>query len=171
MPRPTFDRNTFKAIALFALCVAGAALTKPLEAHDLSTGAATEPLAIVTISRPVEGRLMHLRGFAGRGTIHFRDRASTRCLVANTRFAAGDFGGYEGPQTGPVRIAIRDPRLAKRLQDGHDLVSGDIWTGFTVEAGLPQNAGFVINPGRNALEDIFGLRMTPSDCEPFRNTL
>ncbi|MEM9425480.1 MAG: hypothetical protein AAGA06_02160 [Pseudomonadota bacterium] len=171
MPKSNFDRNTLKALALFALCVAGAALTKPLEAHDLNEHVTRAPLAIVTIPRPAEGRLMHLRGFAGRGTIHFRDPTGTRCRVAVTRFVAGDFGGYEGRQSGPVRIAIHNPRLVKRLQDGHDLVSGDIWTGFTVESGLPQNAGFVINPGRNALEDVFGLRMTPADCGAFRAAL
>ena len=44
-------------------------------------------------------------------------------------------------------------------------VTADVAADITIEAGLSPDTGFVLDPGRTVVADIFGAGRYPVDCE------
>jgi len=131
-------------------------------------------IAVITVPHPVEQNLLHLVGLMGRGTAIIRGPGDARCQSMHIRLIAGGFWGMEASDRGaPIRIVVRDPRALHRLMRGKEIVSdehtvviGQVVSqgGITVTHGLEHHAGFVINPGRNSLAEVFGPHMRRVPC-------
>ncbi len=130
-------------------------------------------IAVIDILHPKEGNLLMLRGIAGQGTASIR--INNACRTMPVRFVAGDFSGehIDVGRTGAIRIFIKNPKVVRDLLAGRDLVSDmvrvssdakDQRADLYLAKGLSANTGFVINPGRNLLADVFGSRKTDVDC-------
>ena len=129
---------------------------------------------IVEIERPREATLLDLRGMAGRGNVILRSHESGYCLTFPLRFIAGDFGGdtISAHLAKPVRLVLKSRRVAKALANGHDITSETYRISeddhpdadIIIETGLNEGYGFIFNPGRNILADIFGVRTTRIAC-------
>lgn len=161
--------NDATAFALAGLISIGALFSTPASPAwaDEPQAAAAADLAIVTIPTPRAASLLKLRGYAGLGTAVIRYKGY--CHSMDVRFVAGDFGGpgITAIRTGPIRIRITDSETVHMLFAGYDIVSDAIRAGsdFTITSGLSQSdAGFVINPGRNVLSEVFGPRPVRIPC-------
>lgn len=131
-------------------------------------------LGIVHINRPREMTLLQLRGLAGSGTALLR--LEDACISIPLRFVAGDFGGdtFSARRAPPIRIAIASQDARDALLRGDDLVS-DMYEVSTVMSmpgtdlvlleGLSAQHGFVINPGRSMVDDIFGVQGIYVPCD------
>ncbi|WP_193176872.1 hypothetical protein [Oricola nitratireducens] len=129
---------------------------------------------IVVVERPREATLLQLRGKAGRGDVILRSHETGYCLTFPLRFVAGDFGGdaISAHLAKPVRLVLKSRRVAKALANGHDITSDTYRISeddhpdadIVIEAGLNEGYGFVFNPGRNILADIFGIETTRIAC-------
>lgn len=131
---------------------------------------------IVQINRPREVTLLDLRGMAGSGDVVLRTDESGYCLTFPLRFIAGDFGGntISGNLADPIFLVLESRRVAKALANGHDVVS-DMYriskeeepdVDIIIKAGLSEDYGFVLNPGRNIMTDIWGLETRRIACTP-----
>jgi hypothetical protein len=126
------------------------------------------------VERPREVTLLALRGIGGGGTVILRTDEPGLCLSIPIRFIAGDFGGdgISGHLAGPIHFVIRSRQVAGALARGRDVVSDmysvseqmDSDADIVLQSGLDEGFGFVINPGRNILGDIFGVRARPISC-------
>ncbi len=130
-------------------------------------------LALITIPNPKEASLLQLHGYSGTGTVRFRIDGQCHCMPV--RLIAGDFGGRQIgiDQGGPIRLWITRPEIVQALYAGQDLISEDFKVqarldgnaiDIVIDAGLSAETGFVINPGRSFLADLFGVRRTPIPC-------
>ena len=137
-------------------------------------------IAVINIPHPKEGNLLMLRGIAGQGTALFR--INSACRTMPVRFVAGDFSGehIDVGRTGSIRIVITNPKVMRELLAGRDLVSDmvrvssdakDQGADLYLAKGLSADTGFVINPGRNLLADMFGSRKTDVDCASLSTNL
>lgn len=137
-----------------------------------------DALGVVHINRPREMTLLQLRGLAGAGTALLR--LNDGCVSVPLRFVAGDFGGQQinARRAPPVRIAIRSQQVVEMLLNGDDVVSGDYTVSSATSSGrdkadaelvlldgLTIDHGFVINPGRSVIDDIFGVQGLYVPCE------
>lgn len=139
--------------------------------HDIPSGA----FGFLLIERPRELTLLALRGIGGSGKAILRTDEPGLCLSIPVRFVAGDFGGESigGHLADPIHFVIRSRRVARALARGRDVVSDTYDIGdrmdsdadIVLQSGLAEGSGFVINPGRNILGDIFGVRATPVSCQ------
>ncbi|MEM6466701.1 MAG: hypothetical protein AAF679_09380 [Pseudomonadota bacterium] len=132
--------------------------------------------AVITIPTPRSANLLQLRGMGGRGIALVA--LGTTCHRLPVRLVAGDF---EGQQTNmrdgePVVLEIRDAALVQALLNGADIVSDgasvsgdptDAGADILLVSGLNEGTGFVINPGRNLVSDVLGMRVTDISCEAF----
>ncbi len=184
MPKHSLS-NTSVAAILICVCtlaVARADVARDTDAiatrHVVSTGAGRDipagAFGFLLIERPREVTLLALRGIGGRGRVVIRTDEPGVCLTLPVRFVAGDFGGesISGHLAEPIHFIIRSREVAMALAKGRDVVSD----GYTVSAGMDPGAdivlrsgldesfGFVINPGRNILGDIFGVRAKRVPC-------
>ncbi len=137
-------------------------------------------IAVINIPHPKEGNLLMLRGIAGKGTASFR--INSACRTMPVRFVAGDFTGehIDVGRTGSIRIVITNPNVMRELLAGRDLISDmvrvssdatDQGADLFLAKGLSADTGFVINPGRNLLADMFGSRKTDVDCASLSTNL
>lgn len=167
---PLRDQLLFIGLAIGAMAITVAA-------RDVAQAeTVTEPdrdIAVITIPNPKEGNLLMLRGLAGRGTAAFR--INSTCRTMSVRFVAGDFSGehISVGRTGPIRIVITNPLVVRDLLAGRELVSDmvrvsseatDQAADMYLAQGLSADTGFVINPGRNLVADMFGARKKDIDC-------
>lgn len=130
---------------------------------------------ILLVERPREVNLLALRGKAGSGKAILRTDQPGLCLNIPVRFVAGDFGGesINGHLADPIHFVITSRQVAKDLAKGRDVVS-DMYSvsdhmspeaDIVLQSGLGAGFGFVINPGRNILEDIFWFKARPVSCQ------
>ena len=139
--------------------------------HDIPAGA----FGFLLIERPREVTLLALRGIGGSGQAILRTDRPGMCLNIPVRFVAGDFGGefIGGHLADPIHFVIRSRQVARALAKGRDVVSDlynigdrmDPDADILVQSGLDEGFGFVINPGRNILGDIFGVSAKPVPCQ------
>ena len=114
---------------------------------------------------------------AGQGQIILRGEDSKTCLSFPFRFVAGDLRGHRisGHLSDPIHLVLQSRRVAKKLANGYSVVSDEVRVSGTphpkadilVRAGMDENFGFVLNPGRNITADIFGIRPTKIPCTAF----
>lgn len=131
---------------------------------------------VLTVDRPREATLLHLRGIGGDGEVILRGDEPGTCLILPIRFVAGDFGGdsISGHVSTPIRLVINSKRVAETLQRGQDVVSdtyrvsghSDPDAEIVLQSGLDESFGFVINPGSSILSDIFGVATKSVSCHP-----
>ncbi|MBD3663713.1 hypothetical protein [Sulfitobacter aestuariivivens] len=127
------------------------------------------------VERPREVNLLALRGLAGSGKVVLRTDQPGLCLSIPIRFIAGDFGGeaISGHLAEPIHFTITSRKAARALATGRDVVSDQYRVGdqfksdadIVLQSGLDEGVGFVINPGRNILGDIFGVSTKPVSCQ------
>ncbi len=174
------------AVAAFCLAISPASADMTRENDVWITRAAMQTdtgyqipagaYGIFVVNRPREVSLLDLRGMAGRGDVILRGDHSGECLVFQARFVAGDFegDGIGGHLAAPIRIVLQSRRVARALAQGHDVVSDTYRvTGqahqdadVVLGDGLADSYGFVINPGRNAMDEIFGVAHRRITCTP-----
>jgi hypothetical protein len=127
------------------------------------------------VERPREVNLLALRGKAGSGKAILRTDQPGLCLNIPVRFVAGDLGGesINGHLAAPIHFVITSRQVARDLAKGRDIVS-DMYrvsdhmgpdADIVLRSGLDAGFGFVINPGRNILEDIFWVKARPVSCQ------
>lgn len=131
---------------------------------------------VLMIERPHQVTLLNLRGMGGRGEVILRSDEPGTCQILPIRFVAGDFGGdmISGHLVDPIRLVIKSRRIAKALARGQDIVSDTYRVSgrmnpdadIVLQSGLDDSFGFVINPGRNILSDIFGVATKSTACDP-----
>lgn len=160
-------------VIFVAITIAQSATAEPVTAQE-------SDIAVINIPHPKEGNLLMLRGIAGQGTAWFR--INSACHTMPVRFVAGDFSGehIDAGRTGSIRIVITNPKVMGDLLAGRDLVSdmvhvtsesADKAADLYLAKGLSADTGFVINPGRSLLADVFGSRKTEVDCASLFTTL
>lgn len=170
-------------VSLIIVCTGLAAAI--LMTHTDTIGADDVPasydasLALITIPNPKEVSLFQLHGYSGAGTISLR--IDDQCHSMAVRLIAGDFEGRligiaEGE---PILLLTTRPEIVQALYDGQDLVSEDFevlagmdgeTADIVIVAGLSAETGFLLNPGRSVLADIFGARSTPIPCLTLNRT-
>ncbi|MEH6728613.1 MAG: hypothetical protein V7703_20910 [Hyphomicrobiales bacterium] len=131
---------------------------------------------VLTVNRPRQVTLLHLRGIGGDGEVILRGDEPGTCLILHIRFVAGDFGGdsISGHVSTPIRLVINSKRVAETLQRGQDVVSDTYRVSghsnpeaeIVLQSGLDESFGFVINPGSSILSDIFGVATKSVNCHP-----
>lgn len=185
-----FDVNRFRfcttAVLVFILgaSTAAADMTRANDAWITRSAMQTDrghlipvdAFGIFVVDRPREVMLLALRGKAGRGDVILRSDESGQCLTFQARFVAGDFGGDSvgGHLAAPVEIVLQSRRVARALARGHDVVSDSYRVAqqahpdadIVLGGGLEDSFGFVINPGRNIIGDVFGVTTQRIDCVP-----
>ncbi len=135
--------------------------------------------ATITIPTPRSANLLQLRGIGGRGTALLQIGGA--CYSMPVRLVAGDFEGRQANlrDRQPIVLALRDPELIQALSRGVDIVSDEVTvsTGPTdheasivLLSGLAEGTGFVINPGRSLVSDIFGARRSTVSCDVFNQS-
>lgn len=167
--------HSFKSALIVGLSsvVALATPSEEAAAQEPSSALQSSSFALVEIPDPRQGHLLHLRGIAGRGTIVFNINGA--CSEMPVRFVAGDFEGREPGERrgGAIQILITSPDLIGDLMAGADVVSDAVRVGLDpndgsadviIMSGLPPETGFVLNPGRSVLADVFPNRPTPITC-------
>ena len=139
--------------------------------HDIPAGA----FGFLLVERPREVNLLALRGIAGSGKAILRTDQPGLCLNIPVRFVAGDLGGQSinGHLADPIHFVITSRQVARSIAKGWDVVS-DMYSvsdqigsdaDIFLQSGLEAGFGFVINPGRNILGDIFGVKARPVSCQ------
>ncbi|MGB7241942.1 MAG: hypothetical protein WBC93_07650 [Sulfitobacter sp.] len=147
--------------------------------HQVSTSAGQDipagAFGFLLVERPREVNLLALRGIAGSGKAILRTDQPGLCLNIPVRFVAGDLGGQSinGHLADPIHFVITSRQVARSIAKGRDVVS-DMYSvsdqigsdaDIVLQSGLDAGFGFVINPGRNILGDIFGVRARPVSCQ------
>jgi hypothetical protein len=152
-----------------------ASRTSQAFAHGLTSRALPAgALGIIRVDRPREMTLLHLRGLAGSGSALLR--LGEDCVSIPLRFVAGDFGGdsVSAHRAPPIRIAVQSRAVRDALLEGDDIVSDTVEVSHGVGTpgadlvlldGLTTPRGFVINPGRSLVDDIFGAEGLIVPCE------
>ncbi len=185
MSKP-FSLQLRLAVVLFSVLAVGAAQADPPRDTDavatrdeVQTSAGQSipagAFGFLVLDRPREVTLLALRGIAGSGKAILRTDEPGLCLTIPIRFVAGDLGGdaIAGHMADPIHFVIRSRQVARALANGRDVVSDmyivsdqmDADADIVLRSGLDESFGFVINPGRNILGDIFGVRATPVSCQ------
>lgn len=165
-------RHQLAAIGL-AISVIFAAITTAQTAKAESVTDQERDIAVIDIPHPKEGNLLMLRGLVGKGTASFRVNGACRSMPV--RFVAGDFSGQRVDlgNSKSIRVVITASNVVRDLLAGKDLVSDmvrvtsdpvDKAADLYLAKGLSADTGFVINPGRSLLADIFGARKTDVEC-------
>lgn len=167
--------HLFKSALIVGLTsiVALASSNEEGAAQETSSALQSSSLALVEIPEPRQGHLLHLRGIAGRGTIEFH--IDGVCSEMPVRFVAGDFEGRDPEERlgGAILILVTSPDLIGDLMAGADVVSDAVRVGLDpndgsadviIMSGLAPETGFVLNPGRSVLADVFPNRPTPITC-------
>jgi len=139
--------------------------------HKIPAGA----FGFLVIQRPREITLLNLRGIGGSGQVILRTDEPGMCLTFPIRFVAGDFGGdsISGHLADSIQFIIKSRQVARALAKGRDVVSDeysvsaqmDADANIVLQSGLDESFSFVINPGRNILGDIFGVRTLNVSCQ------
>ncbi|MEM6507788.1 MAG: hypothetical protein AAF711_20320 [Planctomycetota bacterium] len=135
--------------------------------------------ATITIPKPRSANLLQLRGIGGRGTALLQ--VGGACHSMPVRLVAGDFEGRQANlrDQDPIVLELRDPELVQALSRGVDIVSDeatvsadltDHEASILLLSGLAEGTGFVINPGRTLVSDIFGARMSAVSCDVFNRS-
>lgn len=168
--------QNFALMGLTAFFLISSIPTTADSARIVATDAA---IAVVVIPAPRTANLLMLRGISGRGTAHFR--IDGQCYAMQVRFVAGDFNGtrISVKSHGPIQLRVVDPAMIDALFNGQDLVSDMVVTGPTgasdahilIDFGLSVDTGFVIDPGRNPMADMFGVRKTRQTCDVLEKAL
>lgn len=165
--------DNLKAACLTAAMVGAAIFNATASSgHDTTTPAPAR--AVLSVPAPTEGKLMHLRGIAGKGTLYLRLPETARCARMEMRFVAGDFSGRraQAPVT-RVEMEIRSAAVLARLMDGAEVLSdevvvsadpADAHADVILHAGLLPETGFVLNPGEGVWAEVFGPRIRPVPC-------
>jgi hypothetical protein len=127
------------------------------------------------VERPREVNLLALRGIAGAGKAILRTDRPGLCLSIPVRFVAGDLRGQSinGHLADPIHFVITSRQVARSIATGRDVVSDmysvsdqiDSDADIVLKSGLDAGFGFVINPGRNIMGDIFGVSARPVSCQ------
>lgn len=173
-------RDDFRKLRHQALAATlGAALIAipALAAH--AEDSAQTVRATITIPSPRSANLLQLRGIGGRGTALLQ--VGGVCHSMPVRLVAGDFEGRQANlrDREPIVLELRDPELIQALSRGVDIVSDeaivsadptDHEASIVLLSGLAEGTGFVINPGRTLVSDIFGARRSTISCEVFSQT-
>jgi len=184
MSRETFTLHMTAPVALL-LTSLGASAQEADQQTNWPMSAAVQTVAgqeipagaygVAYIDAPRVATLLQLRGVTGRGTVIVKSDDSHDCLTIPIRFVAGDFGG-EGistSETHPIRLILRSRRVAGALAAGDDVVSDmyristqpdDSEADIIIESGLSESHGFVLNPGRSVVADIFGAATSRTAC-------
>lgn len=153
-----------------------AQITKTAVQTEIGQQIPAGAFGIVEIKRPREATLLNLRGMAGRGDVVLRGNESGTCVTFQLRLVAGDFGGdnISSHITGPILLVLHSKGVAGALASGDDVVS-DMYRVSTddsagidisIKTGLSAEHGFVLNPGRSIIADIFGADMRQIACLP-----
>ncbi|MCY0096639.1 hypothetical protein [Hoeflea ulvae] len=137
-----------------------AATVRTLQGEAIPGGA----FGVVIVEDAREASLLHLRGIAGSGFALLRETGGKNCLRVPLRFVAGDFGGDSIGTTRAetIRLTLNDAGLVQALISGDDIVSDQYRVGrssddqIAIQEGLSVGHGFVLNPGKSLLEDMFG---------------
>ncbi|MEM1429618.1 MAG: hypothetical protein AAGG09_09185 [Pseudomonadota bacterium] len=170
----TYDFTTLRHNGLVATLGIALSVTPAFAAHA-DNGTQTVR-AMITIPTPRSANLLQLRGIGGRGTALIQ--IGSACHSIPVRLVAG---GFDGRQTNlrdrePIVLEIRDPGLVQALSRGIDIVSDeatvsadptDRRASIVLLSGLAEGTGFVINPGRTLVSDIFGARVSDISCDAF----
>ncbi len=166
MPEPS-SFNLRLAVSLICALTGGAT-----QADGIPAGA----FGILSIERPREVTLLNLRGIGGSGDALLRTDDAGTCVTIPVRFVAGDFGGdsISGHVAEPIHLVILSRQIASVLAKGEDVVSDSYRVSdhmgpdadIVLQSGLDASFGFVINPGRNILGDIFGVSAQRMSCQP-----
>ncbi len=185
MSNPSTLRLRLSVVLVGALIAGAARADAPFDTDAIATRAEVTTSAgrnipagafgFLLIERPREVTLLALRGIGGSGKAILRTDQPGLCLNIPIRFVAGDFGGESvgGHVADPIHFVIRSRQVARALADGRDVVSDMYSVGdrtdpdadIVLQSGLDEGSGFVINPGRNILGDIFGVKATPVSCQ------
>lgn len=130
---------------------------------------------VVIVEEAREASLLQLRGIAGSGFALLRVPGGNDCLRLPLRFVAGDFGGdsVAATQAKTIRLTLNDAGIVQALIAGHDIVSDQYRVGtsqndqITIQEGLTEGHGFVLNPGKSLLADVFGADVDHVECSTF----
>ncbi len=141
------------------------------EGQEIPSGA----FGVVIIKDAREASLLQLRGIAGTGVALLRNVDGNDCLSVPLRFVAGDFGGDDigTTQAKTIRLTIHDAEIVQGLIAGQDIVSDQYRVGTTrdyqiaIQEGLTVEHGFVLNPGKSLLADVFGADVSHVACSAF----
>jgi len=182
-PKPFYLRLAVVLVGAFTACAAQADATHNTDAiatqAEVPTSAGqnipTGAFGFLLVERPREVNLLALRGIAGSGKVILRTDRPGLCLSIPIRFVAGDLGGESiaGHLADPIHFVFKSRQVARALAKGRDVVS-DMYSvsdqmesdaDIVLKSGLEEGFGFVINPGRNVLGDIFGVRAKPVSCK------
>lgn len=180
-------KPAFRLLAAITIAGLTAIVTARSEAAEIMT-VGSQPLqtaflqqlpsnakGIVLVENLREASLLQLRGAVGKGIAMLRDTDGAFCVKIPLRFIAGDFGGtgIQIRRTGPVFLVIYSKEITDRLTSGQDIVSDMFSIGagrnrsdvdINIRNGLSDQAGFVLNPGRTFLADLFGTTINRDDC-------
>ncbi|AKH99028.1 hypothetical protein IMCC20628_00299 [Hoeflea sp. IMCC20628] len=148
----------------------GSAVRTP-QGQEIPAGA----LGVVIVEDAREASLLQLRGIAGSGIALLRNSDGADCLSVPLRFVAGDFGGdsIAATRAKTIRLNLNDAGLVQALIAGQDIVSDQYRVGTTqddqisIQQGLTEEHGFVLNPGKSMLADIFGADVGHVACPTF----
>lgn len=137
--------------------------------------------AVIYSSRMTQGTLFQLRGAVGTAWFTRKNENDNWCDVADMRLMSGDFGGdtIGVSKTKPVVLIALNPNIATRLSHGQDIVSEDYnlqnieqvvandldGIDILVAGSAHAKGNYILNPGRNLLNDIFGASSTNKSCE------
>lgn len=166
------QKMSYPKIVMVPLAAA-IALATSFQSGGADTKRSEDAVAVVVVPKPREAALLQLRGYAGRGTIHFRIDGT--CEAMPTRFVAGDFGGDRigSSRAGPIQLRVVNPRNVMALYKGRDIVSDMVEVSINsanqadvvIDAGLSAETGFVINPGGGVIADIVGPARSLERCD------
>ncbi len=167
------SRNVMRASICFAICLVITVLASNGGAQSEVETEQLRNVAVIDIAAPRMSSLLQLRGLAGSGKVFFR--VNGVCSTMRVRFVAGDFEGRnpKAQQSGPIQILIYASDVIERLRKGQDIVSGEMHVSTDLEdpiadlllvRGLSEETGFVINPGRSVIADVFGVRPSAMSC-------
>lgn len=173
-------------ISVFALSSVFAPSGKADTIAAMLTGDKVAPFvknasAIIYAPNLTRGTLFQLRGAVGTGWFTRKNGNNNWCDIAPLRILTGDFGGdsIAVSQTEPVVLIAINPDIATLLSQGQDIVTDDYIlknsepvTGYDfsdidilVVSAEQETGSFILNPGRNILNDIFGASSTSNACE------
>lgn len=144
---------------------------RTLQGQEIPAGA----FGIVIVDGAREASLLQLRGIAGSGVALLRNADGKGCLSVPLRFVAGDFGGdsIAATRAKTIRLTINDAGIVQALIAGQDIVSDQYRVGTTqndqiaIQEGLTAEHGFVLNPGKSLMADVFGADVDEIDCAAF----
>lgn len=124
--------------------------------------------------------LFQLRGAFGRARFTRKAENNLWCDVSPLRLLIGDFDGLSMGVSNPgsVILLVINPSIADKLANGKDVVSDNVslldvkkvpaqglqGIDILVSGSASANSSFVLNPGSNLLNDIFGSTSAGNSC-------